>query len=94
LRFDSFSFLLNRLKFSDIRKDSVGNLQEEHTHDNTSSLILPLGMLNSVILTVENVLEDDLKSLRQEVRSQNERLAALEKSNEATEESNNKEKDR
>jgi hypothetical protein len=70
----------NHIRDVEIRRiDSAGNLQEEHTHNLTSSSIFPLGMLNSVILSVANVLEDDLKSLRQEVRSQNERLTAIEK---------------
>jgi hypothetical protein len=70
----------NHIRDVEIRRiDSAGNLQEEHPHNLTSSSIFPLSTLNSVILSVANVLEDDLKSLRQEVRSQNERLAAIEK---------------
>ena len=70
----------NHIRDVEIRRiDSAGNLQEEHPHNLTSSSIFPLSTLNSVILSVANVLEDDLKSLRQEVRSQNERLTAIEK---------------
>ncbi len=70
----------NHIRSVEIRRiDSAGNLHEEQTHDYLGSSIFPLGMLNSAILMAANVLENDLRSLRQEIRSQNERLAAIEK---------------
>ena len=70
----------NHIRGAEIRRvDSAGNLYEDHTHDLPSSSIFPLNMMNAAILSAANVLEDELKALRKEVRSQNERLVALER---------------
>jgi len=61
------------------RIDSAGNLIEDHSHGCAVSLGMPFDGLNSALFSAAQILESDLQSLRNEVRSHSERLAALEK---------------
>jgi len=61
------------------RIDTAGNLREEHQHDLPISSRFPTNILNSTIFAAARALENDLKSLMDEVQSHSERLNALEK---------------
>jgi hypothetical protein len=70
----------NHIRSIEIRRvDAAGNLREEHQHDLPISSTSPINILNSTLFSAARVLENDLKSLMDEVRSHNERIAALEK---------------
>lgn len=70
----------NHIRGIEIRRiDAAGNLREDHQHDLPISSSFPLNILNSTIFSAARVLENDLKSLTDEVRSHSERLDTLEK---------------
>ncbi|MCL5807718.1 MAG: hypothetical protein M1418_04045 [Deltaproteobacteria bacterium] len=61
------------------RIDTVGNLREEHSHGPLLTPSLPPDVLNGPLFSAAQTLESELKAVRVELQSNNERLAAIEK---------------
>lgn len=74
----------NRRHANDIRRveirriDTAGNLHEDYLRDLPGSSSLPIGMPYSELLSVARGVESDLLSLKQQVQSHCDRLAAIE----------------
>lgn len=61
------------------RMDSSGNLKEEHTHGSFVSPLCSPDGLTAALFSAAQTLDTDLKALRLELQSSNERLTAIEK---------------
>jgi hypothetical protein len=70
----------NHIRSIEIRRiDTAGKLHEDHQHHFPISSAFPINISNSALFSAARALENDLRSLMDEVRSHSERLDAIEK---------------